>query len=53
MDNDEVIKDFIRTGKAIYMVCQMAADDNGFKSITLTATDNDGGIIEITIEYKK
>lgn len=55
MNNEEIIKNFIITGKAIYELSLMEAESEGLEiqdSVTVSATGADGKIIEITIEIK-
>ena len=55
MNNIEIIKNFIMTGKAIYELSLMEAESEGLEipdSITVSATGADGKIIEITIAIK-
>lgn len=56
MSNEEIMKNFIITGKAIYKICIMDAENEGLEvpdSITVSATDCNDDIIEITITIKK
>lgn len=58
MNDREIIRDFIRTAKAIYKLCEMdaAAESKyvGFPdSVTVGATLADGKTIEITITIKE
>lgn len=55
MNNKEIIKNFIITGKAIYKLSLMEAESEGLEipdSVTVSATGADGKIIEITIAIK-
>lgn len=55
MNNEEIIKNFILTGKAIYELSLMEAESEGLEisdSVTVSATGADGKIIEITIAIK-
>ena len=55
MNDEEIIKNFIITGKAIYKLSLMEAESEGLEipdSVTVSATGADGKIIEITIAIK-
>ncbi len=55
MNDEEIIKNFIITGKVIYKLSLMAAVSEGLEipdSVTVSATGADGKIIEITIAIK-
>jgi hypothetical protein len=55
MNDEEIIKNFIITGKAIYKLSLMDAEREGLEvpdSVTVSATGADGKIIEITIAIK-
>lgn len=55
MNNEEIIKNFVLTGKAIYELSIMDAESEGLEapdSVTVSATGADGKIIEITIAIK-
>ena len=55
MNDEEIIKNFIITGKAIYKLSLMDAESEGLEvpdSVTVSATGADGKIIEITIAIK-
>lgn len=55
MNNEEIIKKFILTGKAIYELSAMNAESEGLESpdsVTVSATGADGKIIEINIAIK-
>lgn len=55
MNNEEIIKNFIITGKAIYKLSIIEAKSEGLEvpdSVTVSATGADGKIIEITIAIK-
>ena len=56
MNDKEIIRDFIRTAKAIYKLCEMDAAENDYvgfpDSVTVGATLADGKNIEITITIK-
>lgn len=56
MTNEDVIENFIRTGKAIYKFSLMEAKNEGIEeipdSITVTGIDAKGMIIKITIAIK-
>lgn len=57
MNDKEIIRDFIRTAKAIYKLCEMDAaesEEGGAPdSVTVGATLADGKNIEITITIKE
>lgn len=53
MNDKEIIRDFIRTAKAIYKLCEMDADGEVPDSVTVGATLADGKTIEITIIVKE
>lgn len=56
MNDEEIIKNFIITGKAIYKLSLMEAESEGLEisdSVTVSATGADGKIIEITIAIKE
>lgn len=55
MNGEEIIKNFMSTGKAIYKLSLMEAESEGLEapdSVTVSATGTDGKIIEITIAIK-
>ena len=55
MNDEEIVKNFIITGKAIYKLSLMDAESEGLEvpdSVTVSATSADGKIIEITIAIK-
>lgn len=56
MSDEEILKNFIITGKAIYKQSLMEAESEGLvnlqDSVTVSATDADAKIIEITIALK-
>lgn len=56
MNNIEVIKNFLITGKAIYKLSLMDAASEGYEapnSVTVSGTGADGKIIEISITIKE
>lgn len=55
MKGEEIIKNFMSIGKAIYKLSLMEAESEGLEapnSVTVSATGADGKIIEITIAIK-
>ena len=55
MNDEEIIKNFLITGKAIYTLSLREAESEGLEipdSVTVSATGADGKIIEITIAIK-
>ena len=55
MNNEEIIKNFIITGKAIHKLALLDTESEGLEipdSVTVSATGADGKIIEITIAIK-
>lgn len=56
MSNDEIIRDFINTGRAIYMAALIETESEGLEvpnSITIEATTFNDKIIQITIAVKE
>ncbi len=56
MNNMEVIKNFLITGKVIYTLSLIDAESEGFEapdSVTVSGTGSDGKIIEISITIKE
>lgn len=56
MNNDEIIRDFIATGRAIYKAALIEAESEGLEvpdSLTIEATTFDDKIIQITIAVKE
>ena len=56
MNDEEIIKNFIITGKAIYKLSLMEAESEGLEipdSVTVSATGADGKIFEINIAIKE
>lgn len=52
MNDEDIVKNFIITGKAIYKLVAKSEGLEAQDSVTVSATGTDGKIIEITIAIK-